>query len=172
MAGYHNYSMSNNAIMAYDNGEMPLSKWKKSDILEAIDQAVRESYITLNCSYEILSKTPVNVLKKLCLRRSSWHHTSNHYNKTDFYSIDTDSVERLTDEKINNEIAEYKAETQIESSEEKWKCRFLEWGGTRKHPKATEVIEVGVIKGDWFYRADGTKKKITSNGFKKIEKLN
>ena len=37
MAGYNGYSMSNNAVSAYDNGEKPLSKWRKSDILEEIE---------------------------------------------------------------------------------------------------------------------------------------
>ena len=55
--------------------------------------------------------------------------------------------------------------------EEKWKCAFLEWSGTRAHPKATEIIEEGVVKGDWFYRKNGSKKKTTANGFSFIEKL-
>ena len=38
MAGYHNYSMSNNAIDAYYRGEKPISKWKKSDIISEINQ--------------------------------------------------------------------------------------------------------------------------------------
>lgn len=29
MAGYHNYSMSNNAVDAYQDGLMPISKWTK-----------------------------------------------------------------------------------------------------------------------------------------------
>ena len=32
MAGYCGYSMSNNAVDAYNNGEKPISKWKKQDI--------------------------------------------------------------------------------------------------------------------------------------------
>ena len=34
--GYHGYSMSNNAKEAYENGEMPLSKWTKTAIIDAI----------------------------------------------------------------------------------------------------------------------------------------
>lgn len=56
-------------------------------------------------------------------------------------------------------------------SEERWECAFLEWSGTRKHPVATEVIEEGIIKGNWFYRKDGSKKKTTANGFRFIKKL-
>lgn len=171
MAGYNGFSMSNNAIAAYESGEKPLSKWTKSDIIEAIDDAIKEEELILNCSMEKLKKTPVKILKDLCLSYSSWHHTSNHYNKTDFYSLDIDRIERLTDEMIDNEIINSKSEKKEEPSEEKWKCAFLEWSGTRKHPTATEVVEVGIIKGNWFYRSDGSKKKTTANGFRFIEKI-
>lgn len=36
MAGYYNYSMSNNAVSAYADGEKPLSKWTKSEIIETL----------------------------------------------------------------------------------------------------------------------------------------
>ena len=47
-AGYHGYSMSNNAVAAYDNGEMPLSKWTKSAILnELVEQeGIYRNFIT------------------------------------------------------------------------------------------------------------------------------
>lgn len=169
MAGYNKWSMSNNAVAAYEDGEKPLSKWRKSDIFEAIE----ESEITLECSIEKLRKLPVKVLKEVCLRYSSWHHTSNHYNKTDFYSLDEDGIENLTDDKIDELLNDYKANKneEVNPTEEKWKCAFLEWGGTRKHPISTEVIEEGTIKGNWFYRKDGSKKKITANGFRFIEKI-
>lgn len=48
---------------------------------------------------------------------------------------------------------------------------FLEWSGTRKHPVAKEIVEEGIVKGDWFYRKNGTKKKTTANGFEFIKKL-
>ena len=165
MAGYNGWSMSNNAIEAYENGEKPLSKWTKTDIFEAIE----EQEVELKCTIEKLRKIPVNVLKLVCLRYSSWHHTSNRFNKTDFYSLDVDYIENLTDEKIEELIIKYK--TEDKPLEEKWKCAFLEWSGSRKHPKATEVIEEGTIKGDWFYRKDGSKKKTSANGFRFIEKI-
>ena len=169
MAGYYGYSMSNNAVDAYENGEKPLSRWRKSDILEAIE----ESEIELKCSMEKLRKLPVKILKEVCLTHSSWHHTSNHYNKTDFYSLDEDYIKNLTNEKIEELIIEYKADKKEEEkpTEEKWKCTFLEWSGTRNHPKATAITEDGIIKGNWFYRKNGTKKKTTANGFHFIEKI-
>lgn len=36
MAGYYNYSMSNNAKDAYSSGEMPYSKWTKSEMLNRL----------------------------------------------------------------------------------------------------------------------------------------
>jgi hypothetical protein len=169
MAGYRGWSMSNNAVAAYENGEMPISKWTKTNIFEAM----QEQEVELKCSMEKLRKLPVKVLKEICLEYSSWHHTSNHYNETEFYSLNIDRIESLTDENIEELIENYKAEkkTEIKPLEEKWRCAFLEWSGTRKHPKATEVIEDGVIKGNWFYRKDGTKKKTTANGFKRIERI-
>lgn len=169
MAGYSGWSMSNNAVDAYSNGEKPLSKWTKADIFDTIE----EQEIELKCSMEKFKKLPVKVLKEVCLRYSSWHHTSNHYNQTDFYSLDISRIENLTDEKIDRLLADYKAEKKNEEkpTEEKWRCAFLEWTGTRKHPVAKEIVEDGIVKGNWFYRKDGSRKKTTANGFEFIEKL-
>ena len=169
MAGYSGWSMSNNAVAAYEDGEKPLSKWTKTDIFDAMS----EQEIELKCSMENLRKLPAKILKEVCLTRSSWHHTSSHYNKTDFYSLDINYIEKLTNEKIETLLTEYIANKRTEDkpSEEKWRCAFLEWSGSKKHPVATEVIEEGIVKGNWFYRKNGTKKKTTANGFKFIEKI-
>lgn len=169
MAGYNGWSMSNNAVAAYEDGEKPLSKWTKTDIFDEIEN----QEVKLKCSMEKLRKLPAKALKEVCLTYSSWHHTSNHYNRTDFYSLDIDYIENLTDEKIEGLIRDYKVDKKTEDKplDEKWRCAFLEWSDTRKHPKATEVIEEGIIKGNWFYRKDGSKKKTTANGFRFIEKI-
>ena len=36
MAGYKGFSMSNNAVAAYESGEKPISKWTKREILSMI----------------------------------------------------------------------------------------------------------------------------------------
>lgn len=169
MAGYNGFSMSNNAVTAYEDGERPLSKWTKADILSAIE----EQEIELKCSIEKLNKLPVKVLKRVGLTYSSWHHTSNHYNRTDFYSLDVDRIQDLTDEKIDKLILNYKENKKAETKplEEKWECAFLEWSGTRNHPKAKEVVEEGIVRGDWFYRNDGSKKKTSAKGFKFLKKI-
>lgn len=167
MAGYYGWSMSNNAVTAYDDGEKPLSKWTRADILDAIE----EQGITLKCSVEKLRKIPVKVLRKACLTYSSWHHTSSHYNKTYFYSLDVGKVTNLTDERIDKLHSDYKKEEKDKPSEEKWECAFLEWSGTRNHPKAKEVVEEGIVRGDWFYRNDGSKKKTSAKGFKFLKQI-
>ena len=175
MAGYHNYSMSNNAVNAYNNGEKPLSKWTKTEIIEQINNLVRNDELILVCNLNKLSKLPATLMKSVCLMKTSWHHTSNRFNKTDFYSLDVEHLENLTDEEIDiavknfNELKKFK-ESQ-KDIQEKWECAFLEWSGSRKHPKATEVTEIGVIKGNWFYRTDGTKKSINATGFTKLRKI-
>lgn len=161
--------MSNNAIAAYEDGEKPISKWTKAAIIEAIEN----QDIELHCSFELLKKVPAKLLKDICLRCSSWHHTSNHYNRTDFYSLDVNFIESLTDDKINDLIAGFNSDKskEKEPEDEVWQCAFLEWSGSRKHPKATEITEEGIVKGDWFYRKDGSKKKTTANGFRFIKRI-
>lgn len=48
---------------------------------------------------------------------------------------------------------------------------FFRMVWNRKHPVAKEIVEEGIVKGDWFYRKNGTKKKTTANGFEFIKKL-
>lgn len=63
MAGYYEYAMSNNAVAAYENGEKPLSRWTKKEIIDKIEDAE----INLNCSIDNLKKVPAKVLKEICL---------------------------------------------------------------------------------------------------------
>lgn len=80
-------------------------------------------------------------------------------------------IECLTDKRIEELIAQYAINKKVEPSEERWECKFLEWSGTRNHPKATEITEVGTIRGGWFYRDNGEKKKVSANGFRKLKRI-
>ena len=71
MAGYAGYSMSNNAVDAYDRGLKPMSKITKDDLPADISVAffrflVREGFVG----------------------GSEWHHTSKKFNRTDFFDVD------------------------------------------------------------------------------------
>lgn len=171
MAGYNGYSMSNNAVAAYADGEKPLSKWTKADVLSAINRAVEEGEVEIEFSLENLKKLPIKELKNLCLYCSSWHHTSSHFNKTDFYRISLDKIESLTDDKILEILNEISAKNEPAPREEVWECSFLEWSGSRNYPKATRYTEIGTVRGDWFYRQNGSKKKTTANGFEFIRRI-
>lgn len=158
MTGYRGYSMSNNAVDAYNKGEKPWSKWTKTDILNELRyNGVDKAQI------DRLRKFSLAELKEIGLRRSSWHHTSSHYNATDFYTVDVSALEKVRYEPT-------KPAKKVAPKEEKWYAEYLVWSGTRKHPKATVTESIGVLKGNWFYLPDGTKKSVTANGFRLLRK--
>ena len=84
-------------------------------------------------------------------------------------------VKSLTDEKINEILKSSKREKSEKENEEtkdgKWKCEFLEWTGTHYHSNAHKHIEIGTVKGEWFFRDNGKRKKTTAKGFKFLEKI-
>lgn len=81
MAGYDwSKGMSNNAVNAYENGEKPLSKWTKKEILSELEN--------LGWNIENFKKFKVSDLKSELLEKSSWHHTSKFFNETNFYCIE------------------------------------------------------------------------------------
>lgn len=97
MAGYSGYSMSNNAVAAYGMDEMPKSKWTKDAILSFCGDKA-----------EMLSALTVSELRALLLEDRGWHHTSNHYNKTNFYGIDEDALDEITQDRVNDIVANRK----------------------------------------------------------------
>lgn len=85
MTGYNKWSMSNNAVQAYEDGEKPLSKWtKKTLVFELADALDAEPEEVAN----VLKPYTVKEIKDKCLVYSSWHHTSSRYNRTAFYELD------------------------------------------------------------------------------------
>ena len=167
MAGYHNYSMSNNAVAAYENGEKPLSKWTKAAIIAAADEYLTEAEDEQReKKLAWLRAASLAKLKEFALCKSSWHHTSCHYNATDFYSVDESYLDDLTIyDAAKLYIKSAPAARRLGSIE------WLEWGGTRRHPKATERKLDGVEieeKGAFYLVYKGgelvLKKKIGSNG--------
>lgn len=162
---YINQSMSVNAHNAYCNGEKPLSRWTKRDIVSIV---LHSSENTV--SEKTLMATPIDTLRLIYLMRTSWHHTGAYYNETVFYGIDEEMCGAVTEEMLQERIQAHKASVKAENkqAERKALCVFLVWTGTRKHPKATEVTEECVIRGTWAYRKDGTKKSILANGFREL----
>lgn len=132
-SGYNGYSMSNRAVEAYESGEAPMSKWTKAKILDAIADIDEEKA-------EKLKKVKVKILRAHFLEYSSWHHTSSYANATDFYSLDEGAVESLEEEDIKallDESARPVERTTI--TRYRGSIEYLEWSGSRRHPKATEM---------------------------------
>lgn len=61
---YIGYSMSVRAAEAYGDGERPLSKWRKEDIIDRIFEVAEENGITLKVSRKDIDKLTLNELKK------------------------------------------------------------------------------------------------------------
>ena len=168
-SGYNGYRMSNRAVQAYEDGEMPLSKWTKQRIIDAV---VEYDHFT----EEELRKFSKAVLKDYFLKYSSWHHTSQYCNETYFYEVDEEKAENgnmsdleTTASLIKEQKKEEKKENKMEA--QKAEVKYLTWGGTRSHPKAEENVGYAIIVGKWAYFSDGSKKSINANGFKVLKEF-
>ena len=87
--------MSLRALEAYEDGEMPKSKWTKKAMLGAIYELIEDEY-EINPDefcYWIDKTMKKDEIFARFFMYSSWHHTSKYFNPTDFYSIDnTDTL--------------------------------------------------------------------------------
>ncbi len=161
MAGYRGYSMSNNAVMAYYNGERPISKWTKADIIEAIQGEEFEHM-------ELARKLTASELRFVFLRRTSWHHTGKLYNCTDFYSVDVDEV---TAEYLQYIIDHREPKRKAEKPKPvKAFVRYGEWEGTRRHMRLEYYEAYAVIVGNVAHLENGHTKRTDGKHFTIVEK--
>ena len=100
MAGYNGKSMSNNAVAAYENGEMPRSKWTKKAIIAAIDEHLNLYDRTIDG----LEKMTKAQLFDTFIEYSSWHHTNMFYAETDFFQLDEEAVDEASRAKTEDEL--------------------------------------------------------------------
>lgn len=122
MAGYDGFSMSNRAREAYERGCLPASKLAK----------------------RIGGGATAAGVKKVLSPRE-WHHTSKHFNQTDFYDLDHE-VEKWAENKGISQgaarvqiVDEVRAASKVEKVEvihQGCSVEWLEWFGTKKHPFA------------------------------------
>lgn len=152
---YVGQRMSERAVIAYENGEKPLSKWTKTAIINTVLD-YRDDF-----EYDELKKYSKDALK-VFLAYSSWHHTGTYFNEAEFYSLDEDFIELSKEEIIetlNNRMSESKKYKGLKKVEILQKCfiTYVEWEGTRKHPKAVDREAYGIIKGNWVYTEYGKK---------------
>lgn len=172
-SGYSGWSMSCNAVNAYRGGEKPASKWTKAEMLAALREAASDLEVELP---ENVGKLKKDILFAHLFERSSWHHTSVHCNETDFYSVDREAVESLTDEQVERWLAEDKEGREKRSAEaakeavqpEYVKVGFIEWVGAGGYKRAVEQYGWGELRGGWCHlvepSANGCQKKSVSSG--------
>lgn len=156
MSGYNGFSMSNNAVSAYQCGEMPLSKWTKAAILA---QCGSKS--------DMLSKLTIAELRDLVLVKTSWHHTSCKYNRTDFYSIGEDALESVSEDTVNGIISrrEVQKAEPADDAVVKAEITYTVWVGRyARYKKPQSVTETVTMK-----KSD--KMVMTSNGNKRVSCL-
>lgn len=167
MAGYFGFSMSNNAVEAYENGQRPLSRWTKGDILDEV-KYILEDDPKLDAKLCLLKYFSVKNLKDFLLVDCGWHHTSKYYNETEFWEIDKDKLHELTISDIElalNEKAKSKAKKDIAVGV----ISVKEWGGSRNYPRFLGNWKyIGVIDGDWCF-TDCGRIKISANKTNWIE---
>lgn len=89
--------MSKRAADAYDNGEMPKSKWTKAAMLAALAEALEEledEGITITDEQvKAIEKLSKSDMFKYLFDYTGWHHTSKYFNMTEFYGVDADRLE-------------------------------------------------------------------------------
>ena len=150
-------STSNEIWRALKNGEVPAE-----DSVEALSNAgYSDDFSKSNNAIEAenAGRYPATTLaKKLGVSPAfirqhapdsgEWHHTSKFYNTTPYY--DHDTVKEWLDSPEGKDAHErFKAhEAEIAQSPHRVmsgaNIKYLEWGGTHKHPVATEREETGV----------------------------
>jgi len=136
MAGYNGYSMSNNAVAAYDAGLLPASKIKQ---------------------------VPAILIERF-VPAAEWHHSSKSYNRVKFYdptqvlatfgqieSCDEDGDPIPANPDAIAALAAYQVEKKGGATvHTSCTVEWIEWAGSLKRPTATERKEVGCtvsIKG-------------------------
>lgn len=152
MAGYHGYSMSNNAVQAYGAGERPRSRWNRADMLaEIADQMTGKEDYTM----QDVERLRASEIRGLFLVWSSWHHTSSMYNRTEFYRVDSTPVTlELINETISNRTA---PEPKRTAHDQKCRVRFGQWEGTRRHPRLKWYEAYAIIREKWVYLEGGSR---------------
>lgn len=164
MAGYDGYSMSNNAVLAYDTGEKPISNWTKAVILSEIQEQIQDGYADdIELDFELVNKLTKDELVNIFLHKSSWHHTSSTYNKTNFYEVRIN--EDTNNQVINDFIAKREANRTIKQEKVEptlyyANVEYGEWVGSFKNPKLVEFKAQAIIKENVAYLLPNGKRKM------------
>lgn len=171
--------------MAYESGEMPLSKWTKEDILDNVESYIKQNNIQ-DVDLEKIKKMSLKDLRNLFLNKSSWHHTGKMYNQTDFYSLDEDYLDELTNSKIDSFLERKQKELEKQKEilkkgpERKYgKIYYSEWEGEGRNKKKIDLVSpIGLLekRGEYTILLDEKGNEIlrkkTDGNYIRIDKFN
>lgn len=164
-SGYVGYSRSIRSQAAIEDYELPLSLINKS-VIESFLNEHKEDY----SENELLFLQKLAVIKwkfiaKEYARRSSWHHTGSHFNKTDHYDLLTVASKAIDLMKDIDHL--YKDSQNVKSEHTFGVAKVQIWGGSRKFPKLVghEVV-AGVVIGNWLHYKEDHEKQATTSRYK------
>ena len=158
-SGY-NYSagMSNRAVAAYQEGAMPRSRWTKEELVEGIIDKNFENGISADLEQK-LRKHSAKWLREKFLSYDSWHHTSKHYNRTEFYSI-LDMGEEEATELILKEEVRLPKEKEKKALSKPVRATWTEFYKHGSRWKTEDITCFGKVKDGWFLGVDNSKKRV------------
>jgi hypothetical protein len=158
MAGYSGISMSNNAVQAYAEGKLPLSK------------------ITRKVLSEHKIHIPVEMFKWVCrigiIQPCEWHHTSMDYNQTNFYDIEN-AAKKLSNRNLDKLKENYRKHVKalkkpVQKAENIIYYAHVVYDvsvGLGKKRKYFEHEDYAVVLNDWAYLVSGGKKSVKGQRF-------
>ena len=134
-SGYDGYRMSKRASEAYRNGEKPLSRWTKKEIVSLSGDERMAGY-------------PLSVLRKY---------------RTDFFAISEDAIRNIDIGELDRLAEEDRKQRQASAMEKPKKAiiSYGEWEGTRSHPRLVMRNEYAIVIGRWAYLESGKRKDLT-----------
>lgn len=101
-SGYVGTSMSENALLAYEEGEKPKSKWTKKAMVTELRECCDANDLVFD---EAVAKMKKDDIFERFFEWKSWHHTSKFANETDFYGVDWGELKEAFREMTPTEVA-------------------------------------------------------------------
>lgn len=121
--GYYKNSMSTNAVIAYINGEQPMYKWTKKEILKNINEYLEDNEKTIDID---LNKMKKEELINTFLKYTCYHHTGCFKNCTNFYKINKEKIDELSRDLTEEELEEIEKELEKELEKEAQRIKEIE----------------------------------------------
>lgn len=120
--GYLGSLMSVRAAEAYEQGEMPISRWTKT----AIIQAVKDYCFDFDLAYDpdIEKKTKAELAKEF-LEYKSWHHSSRTAREVEFFGLNEDAVCRSFEQMSEEQIIERDRQMAAEQAAQEARLQFM-----------------------------------------------